>query len=352
MLNADHRVVLLQHGGLDNLRGKTGMAMLRHRSGPIVAVVDPDHAGSRLEQISGIARSVPIVNNLDAALAFNPEVAVIGLAPSGGTLPAPMRRDVLAALRAGLNVASGLHTRLGDDPEFAAACEADRWIWDLRQEPHGLGVGQAAAAGLCCRRVLAVGTDMAVGKMSACLELVSAAARCQRRARFVGTGQAGILIAGHGVALDAVRVDYAAGAVEAAVVEAAVGLGASDLVLIEGQGSLCHPASTATLPLIRGSQPTDFVLVHRAGQQTLDRVQAIPLPSLQELIAVTEAVAALARPSGSGSPPRVRAIALNTARLDEGEALKAVSGLEQSLQLPCNDPVRWGGESILDAIPS
>ena len=352
MLNADHRVVLLQHGGLDNLRGKTGLAMLRHRLGPIVAVVDPVHAGSRLEQITGIARSVPVVADLEAALVFQPEVAVIGLAPSGGTLPVPLRRDVVAALRAGLNVASGLHTRLGDDPEFAAACHADRWIWDLRQEQQGLGVGQAAAAGLPCRRVLAVGSDMAVGKMSACLEVMAAAERCQRRARFVGTGQAGILIAGHGVALDAVRVDYAAGAVEAAVVQAAAGLGPSDLVLIEGQGSLCHPASTATLPLIRGSQPTDLVLVHRAGQQTLDRVPTIPLPSLKELIAVTEAVAALARPTGSERPPQVRAIALNTARLNEGEAVRAVEHLKQTLQLPCTDPVRWGGEPILDAIPS
>ena len=181
---------------------------------------------------------------------------------------------------------------------------------------------------------------------------MAAAERCQRRARFVGTGQAGILIAGHGVALDAVRVDYAAGAVEAAVVQAAAGLGPSDLVLIEGQGSLCHPASTATLPLIRGSLPTDLVLVHRAGQQTLDRVPTIPLPSLKELIAVTEAVAALARPTGSERLPQVRAIALNTARLDEGEAVRAVEHLKQTLQLPCTDPVRWGGEPILDAIPS
>merc|ERR1712216_1049870 len=105
-----------------------------------------------------------------------------------------------------------------------------------------------------------------------CLALLEAAQRSGFPVRFVGTGQAGILIAGHGVALDAVRVDYAAGAVEAAVVQAADGLGPSDLVLIEGQGSLCHPASTATLPLIRGSQATDLVQAHRAGQQNLNRV--------------------------------------------------------------------------------
>ncbi|MGB1775502.1 MAG: DUF1611 domain-containing protein [Synechococcus sp.] len=352
MLTAEHRVVLLQHGGLDHLRGKTGLAMLRHRPGPIVAVVDPDHAGCRLDQVTGIQRAVPVVADLEAALAFDPEVAVVGLAPSGGQLPPAMRRDVRAALQAGLHLASGLHTRLADDQEFAAARCPDRWIWDLRQEPPGLSVGQAAAAALTCRRILAVGTDMAVGKMSACLELLAAAERGRRRARFVGTGQAGILIAGEGVALDAVRVDYAAGAVEAAVLRAGAGLAASDLVLIEGQGSLCHPASTATLPLMRGSQPTDLLLVHRAEQQSLDRVPEIPLPPLDELIAVTEALAALARPQGSGPAPGVRGVALNTARLCETEAQAAVQDLEQRLQLPCSDPVRWGGDDLLKAIPS
>ena len=158
----------------------------------------------------------------------------------------------------------------------------------------------------------------------------------------VGTGQAGILIAGQGVALDAVRVDYAAGAVEAAVLRAGAGLSADDLVLVEGQGSFCHPASTATLPLIRGTQPTDLILVHRAGQQTLDRVPSIPLPPLDQLIAVTEAIAAMARPAGVGSAPMVRGIALNTARLSEDQARDAIRTTETELQLPCADPVRWG----------
>ena len=154
------------------------------------------------------------------------EVAVVGLAPSGGRLPEGMRADVRAALQAGLSLASGLHGRLVDDPEFASIpLRPGQWIWDLRQEPAGLEVATARAAALPCRRVLAVGSDMAVGKMSACLELQAEARRRGCDARFVGTGQAGILIAGTGVALDAVRVDYAAGAVEAAVMAAAEGAG-------------------------------------------------------------------------------------------------------------------------------
>lgn len=344
------RLVLLQHGGLASLTGKTGLAMLRYRSGPIVAVIDPDHAGERLLGVTGINRDVPVVADLASALPFEPEVAVVGLAPSGGILPDFVRRDALAALQAGLSLASGLHTRLGDDQELNAACERDRWIWDLRCEPKNLQVGQARAASLLCHRVLAVGTDMAVGKMSACLELLQAARRHSLPSRFVGTGQAGILISGNGVALDAVRVDYAAGAVEREVLAAATDLPSHGLVLVEGQGSLCHPASTATLPLMRGTQPTALLLVHRAAQSTIDRLTQIPLPSLGELVALIESLAAMARPMNAGPAPKVRAVALNTARLDHLEAQRAVEVVADQLGLPCTDPVRWEADPLLDAL--
>ena len=352
MLGANDRVVLLQHGGLDSLTGKTGLAMLRHRRGPIVAVIDPAHAGKALSMVTGIPRDVPVVADLEAALPYHPEVAVVGLAPSGGRLPEPLRVDALAALQAGLSLASGLHTRLGDDPAFAVACRPGKWIWDLRQEPKDLVVAQGRAAALPCQRILAVGTDMAVGKMSACLALRDSAQQQSLPCRFVGTGQAGILISGSGVPLDAVRVDYAAGAVEAAVLEAGNGLPPEGLVLVEGQGSLCHPGSTATLPLIRGSQPTELMLVHRAGQTSIDRLPQVPLPSLRELVQICEGLAGLARPQPLGPVPRVGAVALNTARLDAEEAVRAIAATEDELQLPCADPIRDGADLLLKALRS
>jgi uncharacterized NAD-dependent epimerase/dehydratase family protein len=351
VLTADAPIVLLQHGGLDNLSGKTGLAMLRYRQGPIVAVVDPAHAGGDLRAITGIERAVPVVGSLPEALPFAPSVAVVGLAPSGGRLPEDMAGDVAAALAAGLSVASGLHTRLGDDPSLAALVRPGRWIWDLRREPPDLAVASGRAARLPGRRLLAVGTDMSVGKMSACLELHAAARRRGLDARFVGTGQAGILISGSGVALDAVRVDYAAGAVEGAVLAAAAGAGPDTLVLVEGQGSLCHPGSSATLPLIRGSQPTGLLLVHRAGQRTIQRLETIPLPPLGQVIAALEALAALARPADSPlPPPRVEAIVLNTAHLDGPEAAVALAATAAETELACVDPVRQGGEILLDGL--
>jgi uncharacterized NAD-dependent epimerase/dehydratase family protein len=351
MLRSESPLVLLLHGGLDNLSGKTGLAMLRYRSGPIVAVVDPAHAGQDLQAVTGIPRVVPVVADMAAALAYGPEVAVVGLAPSGGRLPVEMRADVLQALRAGLSLASGLHSRLAEDPEFAAVPLQDgQWIWDLRQEPAELEVATARCAALPCRRILAVGSDMAVGKMSACLELQRAALRAGLDSRFVGTGQAGILISGQGVALDAVRVDYAAGAVEAAVLAAAQDAGPQALVLVEGQGSLAHPGSTATLPLMRGSQPTDLLLVHRAGQSHVrTRPGAVPvaIPPLPELISACEALAALGRPDGLR--PKVGAIALNTALLDDDSAADAVRRLADQLALPVLDPVRHAADGLLQA---
>ncbi|MBM5806797.1 MAG: DUF1611 domain-containing protein [Cyanobacteria bacterium M_surface_10_m2_179] len=352
MLSADAPLVLLQHGGIDNLSGKTGLAMLRYRHGPIVAVIDPAHAGGDLRAITGIERSVPVVADMAAALVYGPAVAVVGLAPSGGRLPAEMRADVVAALRAGVSLASGLHSRLADDPEFAAVPLAPgQWIWDLRQEPADLEVATARCAQLPCRRLLAVGSDMAVGKMSACLELLAAAQRRGLEARFVGTGQAGILISGQGVALDAVRVDYAGGAVEAAVLAAAQGAGPEALVLVEGQGSLAHPGSTATLPLLRGSQPTDLLLVHRAGQthvRTRPGAEPVAIPPLPELIAACEALAALGRPDGLR--PRVRAIALNTALLEGSAAATEAERLAAATGLPVLDPVRQGADQLLAAV--
>jgi uncharacterized NAD-dependent epimerase/dehydratase family protein len=136
--------------------------------------------------------------------------------------------------------------------------------------------------------------------------------------------------------------------VEAAVLQAAEGLGPNGLVLVEGQGSLAHPGSTATLPLIRGSQPTDLLLVHRAGQLHLKGLPALPIPPLPELIAAVEAVAALGRPDGQR--PRVKAVALNTAHLDAEAAARAISAVSDATGLPCADAVRGGSAELLRAL--
>jgi uncharacterized NAD-dependent epimerase/dehydratase family protein len=282
-----------------------------------------------------------VVASVADALAYQPDVLAIGIAPSGGALPDAWLAELKQAVAAGLSIMNGLHTRLHE--LFQANLKPGQWIWDVRQEPAGLKVGTASARKLDSRRVLTVGTDMSVGKMSTSLELDRVSQTRGLRSRFLGTGQAGIMIAGDGIALDAIRVDFAAGAVEQLVMRHAD----ADILQIEGQGSLMNPASTATLPLLRGSQPTHLILVHRAGQTEIRNFPHVPIPPLPQVIQVYETVAFA---GGSFTPAKVAAIALNTAHLDRDAAWRAIAIAQEETGLPCTDPVRFGADLLLDAI--
>ncbi len=340
-INADHKIALLLHGGIKGDRGKTGLSLLRYSPSPTVVVIDRDAVGESLAALTGISSGVnsqaPIVESVAAALAYEPDILVIGLAPSGGAFPEAWRQELKEAIEAGLSVVNGLHTPLAQDPELAALLQPGQWIWDVRQEPKNLEVGSGQARHLSCRRILTVGTDMAIGKMSTSLELQKTAQSRGIKSKFLATGQAGIMISGTGIALDAVRVDFAAGAVEQLVLKEG---GGQDLVIIEGQGSLLHPGSTATLPLLRGSQPTDMILVHRWGQEYIKNHPDFRIPPLPEVIKLYETVAMGAR---------VKAIALNTALLDELTALEVIAYTQAATGLPCTDAVRFGADILLDA---
>lgn len=344
MIQADQRVAILLHDGIRGVQGKTGLAMLRYSEAEIVAVIDRESAGKSLEDLTGIPRSVPIVASVQEALAYQPDVLVIGIAILGGELPDDWRQDIRQAIAADLSIVNGLHTPLNRDPELAALLKPGQWIWDVRQEPANLPVGTGQARTLTCLRVLTVGTDMAVGKMSTSLELNRASLQRGLRSTFLGTGQAGMMISGAGIPLDAIRVDFAAGAVEQLVMQAG---GEADILHIEGQGSLLNPASTATLPLLRGSQPTHLVLVHRAGQTHIRRFEHVAIPPLREVVQLYETIATA---GGAFTPTRVAAIALNTAHLSRLEAEQAIAQIQTETELPCTDPVRFGAELVLDAI--
>ena len=239
---------------------------------------------------------------------------------------------------------NGLHTPMASDPELKKLLKEGQTIWDIRQEPPGLGIGSAKARSLPCKRILTVGTDMSVGKMSASIELHQAAQRQGISSKFLATGQAGIMIAGEGIPLDTIRVDFAAGAVEQMVMDAGNNY---DLLIVEGQGSLLHPGSTATLPLIRGTQPTGLVLVHRVGQTHIHRFPHVPIPPLPEVIQLYETVAYA---GGSFAPTPVVAIALNTGHLDQASAEEAIRQVKIETGLPCTDVVRFGGNLLVGAV--
>ncbi len=339
------KIAILLHEGILGPSGKTGLAFLRYSDPQIVAVIDRQSAGQSLAELTRIPQQVPIVASVAEALQFAPDILLIGIAPSGGVLPPEWMAEIDLAVAAGLSVVNGLHTKLA--PLTRVPLTENQWIWDVRQEPENIGaIASAASAKLSCRRVLTVGTDMSVGKMSTCLELNRYCLQQGLNSKFLATGQAGLMIAGEGVALDAVRVDFAAGAVEQMVLK----LGADcDILHVEGQGSLLHPGSTATLPLLRGAQPTHLILAHRAGQTCIRNHPHVAIPSFAKVVELYEMVAAAA---GAFVGAKVCAIALNTHHLNEADALLAIAEVQAETGLLCTDPVRFGAEVLLKAIDS
>lgn len=340
MIGPHHRLALYMEGALGEPEGKMGYGLLRYSPHAIVCVVDSRYAGHDQREITGIPRSVPVVASLEEARACGADVLVLAIAPSGGLLPAEWRPAVDEAVERGFSLVNGLHDRLA---ERYRNLRPGQFVWDIRVEPPGLGVATGRAARLPNRRVLMIGADMAIGKMTAGLEIDACARARGLRTAFVATGQIGIAIRGEGVPLDAIRVDYACGAVERQVLRHA----GAELIVVEGQGALNHPGSTSSLPLLRGACPTHLVFCARAGQTHLKRLPDIPIPPLRQLFDLWEQ---LATTCGLFPAARVAGVALNTAGLSEEEATRISLRLEDELALPVVDPVREGAGRLLDAV--
>lgn len=344
MISPANKLALLMTGYVRLRNGKMGFGLLRYSDTPIACVIAADEAGENLRELTGIDTDVPIVASVEEAAALGADTMVIAVATSGGILPDGYRQNILAALHGGMSIVNGLHGRYAEDPQYIEAKHPDAFIWDVRQEPAGLGSGRGRARATTARRVLTVGTDMAIGKMTASLELDRAARSRGLRSKFIATGQIGICISGDGVALDAVRVDFASGAIEALCIKYG---NEFDVLWVEGQGSALHPGSTAWVPLLRGSSATDLILVHRAGQTALDGLDDIVFPPLLEVIALYESAASI---SPSYPPAKVRGIALNCSKLPPEEIDAACAAVERETGLVCVDVLHHGAAGLLDAL--
>lgn len=342
MLEPTQPIAIFAEATMGSLNAKMAEGILRYGRNPVVAVIDSTQAGKRVRDLTPIDSDVPLVASLADAMELGAKVLVLGTAPSGGRLPAGWVLVLDQAIAGGMSLVNGMHDQL--KPRYAERLQSGQWVWDLRV-PQGEAppIGMARAARLNNIRVLMVGTDMAIGKMTAGLELTRSLQDMGRDAAFLATGQTGIAITGRGIPLDAIRVDHAGGAVERMVLEAA----GHEIVVVEGQGSLLHPGSTATLPLMRGSACTHMILCHRAGMQTLDELTSVHIPPLRDVIALNEA---MARAAGALTPAKVVAIALNTARLSDPEAEAVLKAVEDETGLPAADPVRQGAEKLARAV--
>lgn len=273
------------------------------------------------------------------AVARGAQTMIVGVANAGGTLGDEMVEHIIAALGAGLNVASGLHQRLTSDPRIVAAADAaGLQLFDVREPPAQLKVGSGEPrAGL---RLLTVGTDCSVGKMYTTLALERELKSRGVAADFRATGQTGIFIAHSGVPIDAVIADFISGAAE--WISPARHDGGWDL--IEGQGSLFHPSfAGVSLGLLHGSQPDALVLCHEVGRPHMRGLPGRPVPDLGECLAANLEAARVTSPNVVAA-----GVSLNTSALPLDEALAACRAVENRLGLPCQDPVAMGIDRIAD----
>jgi uncharacterized NAD-dependent epimerase/dehydratase family protein len=332
------RVLILAEGfSADTHYGKTMHGVLRYRRDDVVAILDSERAGAA-------ADGVPIVGDVDAARAFEPTTALVGVATQGGRFPPAWRRLLESCIRQGLSIENGLHEFLGDDSELAPLAERHGVeLRDLRRPPDGLDCPTGENLRLPAQVVHTVGSDCAIGKMTVSLELDREARARGLGSVFVPTGQTGIAIAGWGIAVDAVVSDFIAGAAERLVVEGHARGG--EILQVEGQGAITHPAySGVTLGLLHGCAPHALVLCHRAGVSEVDGYPGQRVLPLAELVELYERISLPARRAS------VACIALNTAGLEDEGAAAALARAEAETGLPAGDPVRFGAGALLDAV--
>jgi D-glutamate N-acetyltransferase len=330
-------LILAEEFSHDPHYAKTARGVMRYRRDDVVAMLDSKRAGQSED-------GVPIVGRVDEALAFEPNTALVGVVTQGGRFPGDWQELLKSCVSHGLDLENGLHVRLRDIPglsELAAKHGAE--LRDLREPPPDLSTATGENLEVDATIVLTVGSDCAIGKMTAICELDLESRRRGLKSVFVPTGQTGVAIAGWGISVDAVVSDFLAGAAERLVVE---GGKRGDLLWVEGQGAILHPIySGVTVGLMHGSAPHLYVLCHEVGRTVVegDPTES-PIPSLSELVDLHERMSLKLRPA------KVAAIALNTSFVSEDEAREAIAAAEEETGLPADDPVRFGAERLLDAV--
>jgi uncharacterized NAD-dependent epimerase/dehydratase family protein len=333
------RFVILTDGYTEVHVAKTAINVLRYKPEDVVAVLDGQYAGRRCGDVLGVGGSLPIVASLAEAPTAN--ALLIGIAPPGGKIPSAWRPIVLEAIRRGLDVVSGLHDLLCDDPELAAAAQRSHVrLIDVRQNDesdvaHRVGIREG------CLRIQSVGNDCSLGKMVVAVEIARGLNRRGIDAKFVATGQTGILIEGDGCPIDRVISDFVNGAAEKLVLANQH----HEVIVIEGQGSLFHPRySCVALGLLHGSMPDGLILCYEMGRKVISGMEDIPLKSLEELRDFYQRAASLMHPC------RAIGIAINGYNHSDEEVATERVRVGRRMGLPACDVLRHGPDALVQAV--
>lgn len=337
-MSAARKLILLTDGYGDCHTAKTAINLVRYRPEEVVAILDRRAAGRTSRELFDVG-AVPVVGSLAEAPEAN--ALLIGIAPAGGKIPPPWRPVLLEAIRRGLSIISGLHDFLSDDPELArAAHEHGVQLVDVRRnDEHDVANREGIREG--CLRIETIGNDCSLGKMVTAVELVEGLKRAGTDAKFVATGQTGILIEGDGIPIDRVISDFVNGAAEKLVLANQE----HEVIVIEGQGSLFHPRySCVTLGLLHGSIPDGMILCYEMGRKVIHGMEQFPLAPLAQAREFYEAAANVMHPC------RVIGVAANTSKFSDSEAKGECERVEGELGLPVCDVLRHGPEPLVEAV--
>lgn len=350
MSSEPRRVALMAHDRFGPFTSKTAMAVIRYGSDRVVAVIDRSKRPVDASQYVGRpGEGIPVVNTIGDAIRLGIDAVIFGWAPEGGGLPDHDRGDLVVALESGVDVVSGLHDLLGDDPAMKGAAErGGATINDLRRPPARKRLLTGEVAYKHTPVVLVTGTDCSTGKMTVAIEMVLEARRRGIDAAFVATGQSGMLLdPDAGAPIDALVGDFMAGEVEALVMEA--DRRRPDLIVVEGQGALSHPAYGAvSLAIHQGSYPDALVMCHdpnRAHYKAFNDQRHRPnIPPLGGEIALAERVLL------NTSMGEVVAVAMMASGATKMEMTKYEQIVRDTLGLVAADVFDDGPGPFLDAV--
>ncbi len=339
----DANAVILLEGALATPTGKSGNGLLRRsRRYNIRGVIDSRYAGKDAGLVlDGVKSGVPIFASVDDALKKDPSIRtmIFGLATDGGMLPKALRPHIRRAINRGLNIVSGLHEFIGDDGEFGPLARQRRVdVFDIRKLPllRPPNFFTGAIEGVKATVIAALGTDSAIGKRTTAWKIVEALENRAYRANMVATGQTGIMQgAKYGFVLDSTVNDYVAGEVEAAVVACDLEEH-PDVIVLEGQGALTHPAYPGGFELIAAGRPKGIVVQHAPARKTLDGFPQFPMADLAREIQLLEAY----------SQKPVIAITLNHEDMTREQVEATVREYESRFNVPACDPLWHGADKV------